>query len=45
MREGKYIARLDSDDVMLPHRIRKQVNFLEKEEMGSILLEAIICHK
>ena len=28
---GKYIARLDSDDVMLPHRIRKQVDFLEEE--------------
>jgi glycosyltransferase involved in cell wall biosynthesis len=27
--KGKYVARLDSDDMCLPHRIEKQVIFLE----------------
>lgn len=27
---GKYIAKMDSDDVSLPNRFKKQVNFLEK---------------
>lgn len=26
---GKYIARIDSDDIALPHRLEKQVQFLE----------------
>lgn len=26
---GKYIARMDADDIMLPEKIRSQVNFLE----------------
>ncbi len=28
--EGKYIARLDADDIALPHRLEKQVDFLER---------------
>jgi len=28
--KGKYIARLDADDAMLPERLHAQVNFLEK---------------
>lgn len=28
---GRYIARMDADDVMLPHRLEKQVAFLEAE--------------
>lgn len=28
--EGKYIAFMDSDDISLPQRLEKQVNFLEK---------------
>lgn len=28
--KGKYIARMDSDDISLPNRIEKQVEFLEK---------------
>lgn len=28
--KGKYIARMDADDVSLPNRFRKQVTFLEK---------------
>jgi glycosyltransferase involved in cell wall biosynthesis len=27
--KGKYIARLDADDISLPHRIKKQVKFME----------------
>lgn len=29
---GRYIARMDADDVSLPQRFEKQVNFLEKNE-------------
>jgi len=28
--KGKYIARMDSDDISLPFRIEKQVDFLER---------------
>lgn len=28
--KGKYIARIDSDDIMLPKRLQRQVSFLEK---------------
>lgn len=28
--KGKYIARMDSDDIALPHRFKKQVMFLEQ---------------
>lgn len=30
MARGKYIARMDSDDVSLPHRLQVQVDYLEK---------------
>lgn len=30
MARGEYIARMDSDDVSLPHRLQVQVDFLEK---------------
>ena len=30
--KGKYIARIDSDDIALPERIEKQVLFLEKNQ-------------
>ena len=26
---GKYIARMDADDISLPHRLQRQVNFLQ----------------
>ncbi|CEN53975.1 glycosyltransferase family 2 protein [Capnocytophaga canis] len=29
---GKYVARMDSDDISLPQRIEKQVRFLEKNK-------------
>lgn len=30
--QGKYIARMDADDISYPNRIEKQVNFLEQHE-------------
>ena len=35
--QGEYIARMDSDDVSLPKRFEKQVDFLEKYKDVSIL--------
>lgn len=34
---GKYIARIDSDDIALPTRFEKQIKFLEKNEDYDIL--------
>ncbi|NDW09800.1 glycosyltransferase family 2 protein [Dysgonomonas sp. 520] len=34
---GKYIARMDADDISLPERLEKQVLFLEKNNEVSIL--------
>ncbi len=31
MAQGKYIARMDADDISLPERFQKQVIFLEKQ--------------
>jgi len=28
--KGEYIARIDADDIMLPHRLERQLRFLEK---------------
>ena len=33
---GDYIARMDADDIMLPNRIQKQVEILEKDESLSL---------
>lgn len=35
--QGEYIARMDSDDISLPHRLAKQVEYLEKHPEVSIL--------
>ncbi|MHA1381749.1 MAG: glycosyltransferase [Candidatus Helarchaeota archaeon] len=35
--KGKYIARMDCDDISLPHRFEKQVEFLDKNENIGIL--------
>ena len=34
---GKYIARMDADDISLPDRFKKQVEFLEKHEDISLV--------
>lgn len=34
---GKYIARMDADDISLPERIEKQVDFLEKNPDYSVV--------
>ncbi|MDU1889291.1 MAG: glycosyltransferase [Dysgonomonas sp.] len=39
---GKYIARMDGDDVSIPERFRMQVDFLEKNKEISILGTSII---
>lgn len=36
MAAGKYIARMDSDDVCLPERFEKQVNFMEAHGMVGV---------
>ena len=30
--KGKYLMRLDSDDIAFPDRIEKQINYLEKNK-------------
>ncbi|MBE0427546.1 MAG: glycosyltransferase family 2 protein [Nitrospirae bacterium] len=35
--KGKYIARMDADDIAMPERIEKQVQFMEKNENIAIL--------
>jgi len=34
---GKYIARMDADDISLPNRLEKQVSFLEKHKEIGVL--------
>ncbi|AWB01065.1 glycosyl transferase [Vibrio harveyi] len=38
----KYIARMDADDVALPHRIESQVNFLEDNSEISVVGSSVI---
>lgn len=38
---GKYVARMDADDIALPHRFEKQVDFLEKHEEYSVVGSAV----
>lgn len=35
--QGKYIARMDADDICMPERLKKQVEFLEKHTEISIV--------
>ena len=39
---GEYIARMDADDVALPERFAKQVDFLEKNSDVAILGSSVI---
>jgi len=34
---GKYIARMDADDISLPHRLEAQYNFLEKNKQIGLI--------
>lgn len=40
--KGKYIARIDADDVCLPTRLEKQVDWLEKNSTTAIVATQII---
>ena len=37
MAKGKYVIRMDSDDICLPNRFKKQINFLEQNPEVDIL--------
>ncbi|MFH1677735.1 MAG: glycosyltransferase [Patescibacteria group bacterium] len=37
MAQGKYVARMDQDDISLPERIKKQYDFLEKNSKIGLL--------
>ncbi len=39
---GKYLARMDQDDISFPERFAEQVNYLEKNTEVSILSSAVI---
>lgn len=38
---GKYIARMDSDDIALPTRLKEEVNFIEKHDDCDVLTTQI----
>ena len=40
--KGKYIARMDADDVSLPERLKKQINFMERHNIDFCGTEAYI---
>jgi glycosyltransferase involved in cell wall biosynthesis len=40
--KGKYIARLDGDDICLPTRLEKQVDWLEKNQKTAVVATQII---
>ena len=40
--KGKYIARIDADDICLPERLQKQVNWLEKNTQIAIVATQIL---
>ena len=42
MAEGKYIARMDGDDISFPERIEKEVEFLEKKQEYALVSTNII---
>ncbi|OPJ54847.1 glycosyltransferase [Clostridium oryzae] len=37
MASGKYVARMDADDISMPARLEKQVNYLDKNKSTDIL--------
>lgn len=43
--EGKYIARMDSDDISMPDRIGKQVAYLQLNPEVALLGSGILCYE
>jgi glycosyltransferase involved in cell wall biosynthesis len=44
--KGKYIARMDADDISLPNRFEEQIKFLENNlDIGVVGSDAIVFHK
>lgn len=43
MAKGSYIARMDADDIAIPDRIEKQVNFMEKNQHIDVLGAFAVC--
>lgn len=42
MAEGEYIAHIDGDDIMLPRKLQKQVDFLDANPGCSILWHSVV---
>ncbi len=40
--QGKYIARMDADDISLPERLQKQLSFLEKNPEISLVGSSVV---
>ena len=41
--KGKYIARMDADDISLPERLKKQVGFMESHAQIGVCGASILC--
>ena len=41
--QGKYLARMDADDLMFPDRIEKQMEYLEENPVVDLLGSGVIC--
>jgi glycosyltransferase involved in cell wall biosynthesis len=42
---GKYIARMDADDISFPERLQKQFDFLEKHENTDLLATKVVAFR
>ncbi len=40
--KGKYIARMDADDIALPERLEKEIEYLEKHDVDMVSTNALI---
>ena len=41
--KGNYIARMDGDDISMPHRLEKQLTFMEKYLDISLIGSSMVC--